>query len=147
MNEIAEAARSPEFQDERHASDHMVVGEPHEVVERLIDIKARAEADELVLVGPGLDRSRRITSYTAIAMDGPRLNRTTSECYEQVGRCGGRRTVPTRSTESFRSIGGNLNWLIRRRSLTVRSNRFGGFNMLLDRSVLRGLGRVRFAET
>lgn len=65
MNEIAEAARSPEFQDERHASDHMVVGEPHEVVERLIDIKARAEADELVLVSPGLDRSRRITRNEA----------------------------------------------------------------------------------
>jgi hypothetical protein len=78
MNEIAEAAHSPEFQDERYAWDHMVVGKPHEVVERLIDIKARAEADELVLVSPGLDRSRRITRNAAIAMDGPRLNRTTS---------------------------------------------------------------------
>jgi luciferase family oxidoreductase group 1 len=72
LNEIAEAARSPQFRDERYAWDHMVVGTPNDVVERLIDIKAKAEADELVLVSPGLDRARRIASYQAIADGWPR---------------------------------------------------------------------------
>jgi luciferase family oxidoreductase group 1 len=72
MSEIADAARAAEFHDEGYARDYMVVGNPETVVERLIGIKAQAQADELVLVSPGLDRARRITSYQAIAGDWPR---------------------------------------------------------------------------
>jgi len=71
LSEIADAARAAEFHDEGYARDYMVVGKPETVVERLIEIKAQAQADELVLVSPGLDRARRITSYQAIAAEWP----------------------------------------------------------------------------
>jgi alkanesulfonate monooxygenase SsuD/methylene tetrahydromethanopterin reductase-like flavin-dependent oxidoreductase (luciferase family) len=45
----------------------MVVGTPKAVVERLLDMQSEAEADELVIVSPGLDPARRIASYQAIA--------------------------------------------------------------------------------
>jgi hypothetical protein len=45
----------------------MVTGEPKVVVERLLEMKAAAEADELVIVTPSLDRDRRINSFRAIA--------------------------------------------------------------------------------
>ena len=45
----------------------MVTGEPKAVAERLLEMKERAEADEIVVVTPSLDRARRIGSYVAIA--------------------------------------------------------------------------------
>jgi alkanesulfonate monooxygenase SsuD/methylene tetrahydromethanopterin reductase-like flavin-dependent oxidoreductase (luciferase family) len=72
MSEVADAARAAEFHDEGYARDYMVVGSPETVVERLIEIKEQAQADELVLVSPGLDRARRISSYQAIAGEWPR---------------------------------------------------------------------------
>jgi luciferase family oxidoreductase group 1 len=65
--EIEEAARLAEFRDDRFAWDYMVTGKPNAVVERLLDMKAKAQADELVIVSPSLDRTRRIASYRAIA--------------------------------------------------------------------------------
>jgi luciferase family oxidoreductase group 1 len=67
FEEIAAAARAPEFRDDGFAWDYMVAGTPQSVVERLLEIKAKAQADELVIVSPGLDRPRRIASYQAIA--------------------------------------------------------------------------------
>jgi alkanesulfonate monooxygenase SsuD/methylene tetrahydromethanopterin reductase-like flavin-dependent oxidoreductase (luciferase family) len=66
-SEIAHASHSPEFRDESFARDYMVVGRPQAVVERLLELQAESQADELVLVSPGLDRARRIASYQAIA--------------------------------------------------------------------------------
>jgi alkanesulfonate monooxygenase SsuD/methylene tetrahydromethanopterin reductase-like flavin-dependent oxidoreductase (luciferase family) len=45
----------------------MVAGTPQSVVERLLEIKAKAQVDELVIVSPSLGRARRIASYQAIA--------------------------------------------------------------------------------
>jgi len=45
----------------------MVVGEPKVVVERLLELKAGAQADEIVVVTPSLDRARRTDSFAAIA--------------------------------------------------------------------------------
>jgi alkanesulfonate monooxygenase SsuD/methylene tetrahydromethanopterin reductase-like flavin-dependent oxidoreductase (luciferase family) len=50
----------------------MVVGEPKLVVERLLELKAAAQADEIVVVTPSLDRGRRADSFAAIA-DGWRI--------------------------------------------------------------------------
>ena len=65
--EIEDAARSAEFRDDGFAWDYMVTGKPDAVVERLLGMKTKAEADELVIVSPGVDRTRRIASYRAIA--------------------------------------------------------------------------------
>ena len=40
----------------------MVTGEPKAVAERLLEMKAGAEADEIVVVTPSLDRDRRTGS-------------------------------------------------------------------------------------
>jgi hypothetical protein len=45
----------------------MVTGEPKVVAERLLEMKAQAEADEIVVVTPSLDRERRRGSYVAVA--------------------------------------------------------------------------------
>jgi alkanesulfonate monooxygenase SsuD/methylene tetrahydromethanopterin reductase-like flavin-dependent oxidoreductase (luciferase family) len=45
----------------------MVTGEPKAVAERLLEMKEQAEADEIVVVTPSLDRERRKASYTALA--------------------------------------------------------------------------------
>jgi hypothetical protein len=37
------------------------------VVERLLEMKERAQADEIVVVTPSLDRDRRKASYAALA--------------------------------------------------------------------------------
>jgi luciferase family oxidoreductase group 1 len=64
--EVEEYLRSPGFQ--RSAGDgRMVTGEPKDVADRLLELKNEAQADEVVVVTPGLDRGRRIASYQAIA--------------------------------------------------------------------------------
>jgi hypothetical protein len=45
----------------------MVTGEAKQVAERLLDMKDRAQVDEIVVVTPSLDRVRRIASYRQIA--------------------------------------------------------------------------------
>jgi luciferase family oxidoreductase group 1 len=64
--QVREYARSPEFR--RDGRDgRMVTGEAKAVVERLLELKAEAEVDEIVVVTPNLDRTRRTASFRAIA--------------------------------------------------------------------------------
>ena len=64
--QVREYARSPEFR--RDSRDgRMVTGEAKAVVERLLELKADAEVDEIVVVTPNLDRTRRTASFRAIA--------------------------------------------------------------------------------
>ncbi len=66
--EVASYARSAEFRRTRQARDpRMVTGPAAEVAERLLEMKHRAQADQLVVVTPSLDRERRIGSYRDIA--------------------------------------------------------------------------------
>ena len=60
-------ARSPDFRRSRPEDGRMVTGQAKVVVERLLEMKAEAEVDELFLVTPTLDRARRTGSLTAIA--------------------------------------------------------------------------------
>ena len=45
----------------------MVTGEPKAVAERLLEMKDTAQADEIVVVTPSLDRERRTGSFVALA--------------------------------------------------------------------------------
>jgi alkanesulfonate monooxygenase SsuD/methylene tetrahydromethanopterin reductase-like flavin-dependent oxidoreductase (luciferase family) len=65
--QVLEVSRSAEFRAARRDDGRMVTGEPKDVAERLLEMKAGAEADEIVIVTPSLDRDRRIGSYVAIA--------------------------------------------------------------------------------
>ena len=65
--QVLEVSRSAEFRAGRRDDGRMVTGEPKAVAERLLEMKAGAEADEIVIVTPSLDRDRRIGSYAAIA--------------------------------------------------------------------------------
>jgi luciferase family oxidoreductase group 1 len=66
--QVSEFARSAGFRDRRRDRDpRMVTGEAKQVVERLLDMKDRAQADELVLVTPSLGRDRRTGSLRAVA--------------------------------------------------------------------------------
>ena len=63
-----ELARSEAFALHREASDgRMVTGEPADVARRLELLRGQAEADEVVLVTPTLDRARRTQSFEVIA--------------------------------------------------------------------------------
>ncbi len=55
---IAEFRASEDFQSARQRDGRMVTGEPKAVAERLLEMKALAEADEIVVVTPSLDRDR-----------------------------------------------------------------------------------------
>jgi luciferase family oxidoreductase group 1 len=65
--QVQEFARSPEGRASRLDDTRMVTGPAKVVVERLAEMRELAEADELVLVTPGLDRQRRADSFAAIA--------------------------------------------------------------------------------
>jgi luciferase family oxidoreductase group 1 len=65
--QVREFARSQQFRASRHDDGRMVTGEPKAVAERLLEMKQLAQADEIVVVTPSLDRQRRISSYTALA--------------------------------------------------------------------------------
>ena len=66
--EVTEFARSDGFRSRRQDRDpRMVTGEAKQVVERLGEMKERAQVDELVLVTPSLDRARRIDSFRQVA--------------------------------------------------------------------------------
>lgn len=64
---VRDHARSAGFRAARRDDGRMATGEPKVVAERLLDMKQQAQADEIVVVTPSLDRERRIGSYTAIA--------------------------------------------------------------------------------
>jgi luciferase family oxidoreductase group 1 len=65
--EVAEFARSPEFRAGRREGGRMVTGAPKAVAERLLEMRQAAQADEIVVVTPSLDRARRTGSFAAIA--------------------------------------------------------------------------------
>jgi luciferase family oxidoreductase group 1 len=65
--EVTEFARSPEFRAGRGDDGRMVTGAPKAVAERLLEMRQAAEADEIVVVTPSLDRARRTGSFAAIA--------------------------------------------------------------------------------
>ena len=64
--QVREYARSPEFRLGSR-DGRMVTGEAKAVVERLLELKAEAEVDEIVVVTPNLDRARRTASFGAVA--------------------------------------------------------------------------------
>jgi luciferase family oxidoreductase group 1 len=64
---VTELASSPDFRATRNSDGRMVTGTPKEVVERLLEMKEQAQADEIVIVTPSLDRDRRKASYAALA--------------------------------------------------------------------------------
>ena len=65
--QVREFARSPQFLAGSHDDARMVTGEPKAVAERLLEMKQLAQADEIVVVTPSLDRERRKGSYAALA--------------------------------------------------------------------------------
>jgi luciferase family oxidoreductase group 1 len=65
--EVLAFARSDDARALQSDDTRMVTGPAKLVVERLREMKDDAQADELVLVTPGLDRERRADSFVAIA--------------------------------------------------------------------------------
>jgi luciferase family oxidoreductase group 1 len=65
--QVREFAGSERFRAARQEDSRMVTGEPKAVAERLLELKQAAEVDEIVVVTPSLDRTRRRASYVAIA--------------------------------------------------------------------------------
>ncbi len=70
--EVKKLAASDRFRAARSDDGRMITGEPKVVVQRLLDMKAQAQADEIVVVTPAMDRARRKASYKAIADAWPR---------------------------------------------------------------------------
>ncbi|HEY0934057.1 MAG TPA: LLM class flavin-dependent oxidoreductase [Trebonia sp.] len=64
---VLEFARSGEFRAGRRDDGRMVTGAPKAVAQRLLELRQLAQADEIVVVTPSLDRARRIASFTALA--------------------------------------------------------------------------------
>jgi luciferase family oxidoreductase group 1 len=65
--QVQEFARSQEGRASRLDDTRMVTGPAKLVVERLQEMKEQSQADEVVLVTPGLDRQRRAESFVAVA--------------------------------------------------------------------------------
>jgi luciferase family oxidoreductase group 1 len=65
--QVRDFARSDEFRHRTTTDTRMVTGEAKAVVERLLEMKALAEVDEIVVVTPSVDRVRRRQSYQDIA--------------------------------------------------------------------------------
>lgn len=65
--EVTELARSSGFRDRPRDDGRMVAGPPKLVAERLLELKAAAQVDEVVAVTPSLDRARRTASLVALA--------------------------------------------------------------------------------
>lgn len=66
--QVRDHARSDAFRSRRRDRDpRMATGDPADVVQRLAEMKEKAEVDEIVVVTPSLDRARRIASYRLIA--------------------------------------------------------------------------------
>lgn len=69
---VEEFAASPAFRDAPRDPDRMAIGPADQVVARLRQLQAEAQADEVVIVTPGLDRAARLASFEAIAAAWPR---------------------------------------------------------------------------
>jgi len=66
--QVRRLAGSEAFRASRDADDgRMVTGEPAQVVKRLRDLQDQAGVDEIVVVTPALDRTRRTASLEALA--------------------------------------------------------------------------------
>jgi luciferase family oxidoreductase group 1 len=65
--QVHEFARSEAFRESPRGRTRMVTGEPKIVAERLLEMKELAQVDEIVVVTPSLDRTRRKGSYVALA--------------------------------------------------------------------------------
>ena len=65
--QVTELAGSAEFRSARPDDGRMVTGEPKAVAERLAEMKDSAQADEIIVVTPSLDRARRTASFVALA--------------------------------------------------------------------------------
>ena len=65
--QVVELARSHDFRSGPRDGSRMVVGEPKVVAERLLELKDEAQADEIVVVTPSLDRARRTRSLVDLA--------------------------------------------------------------------------------
>jgi alkanesulfonate monooxygenase SsuD/methylene tetrahydromethanopterin reductase-like flavin-dependent oxidoreductase (luciferase family) len=65
--QVREFAQSGSFRAGRSDDGRMVTGEPKAVAERLLQMKHDAQADEIVVVTPSLDRGRRRASFEALA--------------------------------------------------------------------------------
>ncbi len=66
--EVREFALTPGFRRGAGRDDpRMVTGPAAGVAERLLELREQAEADEIVVVTPGLDRDRRTRSFATIA--------------------------------------------------------------------------------
>ena len=65
--EVEALATSPEFAALPRDDGRMVTGSPDDVAKGLRSIQEQTQADEVVVVTPAIDRTRRIESYRAIA--------------------------------------------------------------------------------
>ena len=65
--QVKEYAASAEFATRRNSDGRMVTGTPAHVASGLLELKDAAQVDEIIVVTPGADRSRRAASFTAIA--------------------------------------------------------------------------------
>jgi luciferase family oxidoreductase group 1 len=65
--QVADFAASADFAATRNVDGRMVTGPPKDVVARLQEMKDAAQADEIVVVTPSIDRARRCRSFAAIA--------------------------------------------------------------------------------
>ena len=65
--EVETLASSPEFAALPRDDGRMVTGAPDDVAKGLRTIQEQTQADEVVVVTPAIDRTRRIESYRAIA--------------------------------------------------------------------------------
>jgi alkanesulfonate monooxygenase SsuD/methylene tetrahydromethanopterin reductase-like flavin-dependent oxidoreductase (luciferase family) len=65
--QVRELAGSEQFRSRRTDDGKMVTGEPKFVAGRLLEMKERAQADEIVVVTPSVSRDRRKGSYVALA--------------------------------------------------------------------------------
>jgi luciferase family oxidoreductase group 1 len=66
--EVREFALSAGFRRGAGPNDpRMITGPAKDVAERLLDLRDQAQADEIVVVTPGLDRTRRALSFTTLA--------------------------------------------------------------------------------
>jgi luciferase family oxidoreductase group 1 len=64
---VQELARSEDFRAGRNEDGRMITGAPADVASRLLELRDQAQADEIVVVTPSLDRARRTASYVALA--------------------------------------------------------------------------------
>jgi luciferase family oxidoreductase, group 1 len=64
---VRQLAFSDSFRGSPRDGARMVTGEGKAVAERLLEMKELAQVDELVVVTPSLDRTRRTSSYQAVA--------------------------------------------------------------------------------